>query len=416
MTKIFIYVIVNIVMPNFIYKVRDKQGKVSAGSKEAQSEEELISKLQNDGLVVVSLTAEEIKSKKLPGLRQLHLRVTVDDLIIFGRQLATMLAAGVTLLKSLEVLSRQVESKALFGAVSQIKHDVATGSTFRDALAKHPKIFSEFWVNMVETGESSGTLPLSLTQLSDYLEVSASMRRKVTSALVYPAVLIVLSLAAMAIFTVWIIPIFARVFETLDVELPGITKAVIAFSNLARSYLILWLASIGAIVYLLRMYIQTEKGKWQLDQLKLRVPILAPLFQRIAIERFASGLATLIESGVPILYGLDIISKAVGNKVMERAIVQIRDSVRGGKGIAEPLEATGVFTPMVVQMVAVGEEIGELGKMLNKVSEFYQERIKTTLDRIGTLIEPVILVIMGIVIGILVISMFLPILQLALVR
>jgi type IV pilus assembly protein PilC len=416
LTKIFFYVNVKDSMPNFIYKVRDKQGKVSTGSQQTQSEEELISKLQNDGLVVVSLTAEEVKSSELPGLRQLHLRVTIDDLIIFGRQLATMLAAGVTLLKSLEVLSRQVESKALFKAISQIKHDVATGSTFRDALARHPKIFSQFWINMVETGEASGTLPLTLTQLSDYLEVSASMRRKVTSALIYPAVLIALAIAALTIFTVWIIPIFARVFESLNVELPVLTKAVIAFSNLARNYIVIWLSAIGAVIYLLYRYSQTEQGKWQMDQLKFKLPILAGLFQRISIERFASGLATLIESGVPILYGLDIISKAVGNKVMEKAIIRIRDSVRGGKGMAEPLGTTGVFTPMVVQMVAVGEEIGELGKMLSKISEFYRERINTTLNRIGTLIEPVILIFMGIIIGILVISMFLPIFQLALAR
>lgn len=398
-------------MPRFIYKARDKKGKEIQDTREAATEEELITQLQNKGLLVVSITAKEIAKKRVVSTR--HLRVTTDDLIIFARQLTTMLAVGVTLLKGLEVLSKQIESKRLFDAVQLIKHDIAAGSTFRDALAKHPKIFSQFWINMVETGEASGTLPVALEQLSNYLESTAAIRRKVTSALIYPVVLIAIAIVALTIFVVWIIPIFSQVFDAFDAQLPAITIAVIFFSNLIKKYLLIWFAMAATLAYLIYKYIHTEKGKWQFDCLKFKTPLLSSLFQKIAIERFASGLATLIESGVPILYGLDIVGKAVGNKVTEKAIGEVRESVRQGKGMAQPLEKSGVFTPMVVQMVSVGEEIGELGKMLKKISDFYKERIATTLTRMTTLIEPAVSVFMGIVIGILVISMFLPIFQLA---
>ena len=403
-------------MATFIYKARNSQGREIQNTQEAKTEEELITRLQNEGLLVISVTRQELVRQKKPMLgRHYHVRVTIDDLIIFARQLSTMLGAGVTLLKSLDVLARQLDSKTLLEAVQEIKRDIAGGSTFRDALAKHPKIFSDFWVHIVETGEASGALPVTLGQLADYLESAAAMRSKVTSALVYPAVLIAMSIVSLTIFTVWIIPIFSRVFDSFDVELPMITQAVITFSRLTRRYFLVLLAIAGTAGYMLYRYIHTEKGKWQLDQLKFKIPVLSSLFQRVAIERFASGLSTLIDSGVPILYGLDIVSKAVGNKVMERALLDVRESVRQGKGMANPLETSGVFTPMVVQIVSVGEEIGELGKMLRKISEFYKERIATTLTRITTLIEPAVLILMGGVVGVLVVSMFLPIFQLAMV-
>lgn len=400
-------------MTKYIYKARNSQGKEVQNTREANSQEELIAHLQNEGLLVTSVIEERSAIKRKTMVRRYHVRVTLDDLIVFARQLATMLGAGVTLLKSLDVLSRQLESKTLLTTVRQIKHDISGGSTFSDAVAKHPKVFSEFWVHVIETGEASGSLPMSLGQLATYLESAEAMRSKVTSALVYPAVLIVMSIVAIAVFTIWIIPIFSRVFDSFDVELPVMTRMVIAFSDVMRKYFFIFIAGFGAAIYIGRKYVQTEIGRLQLDSLKLKIPGLSSLFQRIAIERFASGLGTLIESGVPILFGLDIIGKAMENKVMAAAISEVRESVRQGKGMSAPLEASGVFTPMVVQMIAVGEEIGELGKMLKKIAEFYKERIETTLTRLVTLIEPAVLVFMGVVIGFLVVSMFLPIFQLA---
>ncbi|MBN2097739.1 MAG: type II secretion system F family protein [Candidatus Omnitrophica bacterium] len=402
-------------MPYFIYKVRDAQGHEREGEQEAASEEALITQLQNEGLLIISVAQREKVEKSVSMRRRLHFRVTIDDLIIFTRQLATMLEAGVTLLESLDVLSKQIESRPLLETVEQVKHDVSAGSTFRDALARHPKIFSDFWVNVVETGEASGTLPASLTQLADYLESASSLRQKIVSALIYPVILIVMAFAALIVFTVWIVPVFSRVFDNFDVALPVLTNMVIAFSSFARRYILVFCAGLAGLAIFLRKYVQTEKGKWQFDQLKFKLPIISSLFQRIAIERFASGLGTLIESGVPILYGLSIIGKSVGNKVVEKEIEEIRESVRQGKGMSKPLEKSGVFTPMVVQLVTVGEEIGELGKMLKRIAQFYRERIATTLTRMTTMIEPAVLIFMGVVIGILVIALFMPIFQLAMV-
>lgn len=402
-------------MPSFTYKARDEQGHETHGTREATNEDELITWLQNKGLLVVSVVREGATKRKGGFGPTLHQRATLDDLIMFSRQLATMLEAGVTLLKSLDVLTKQIESRKLLEAIEEVRQNIASGSTFSDALAKHPKIFSEFWIHIVETGEASGALPVTLAQLADYLESASSMRRKVTSALIYPAMLIVLAVVCLTVFTVWIIPIFAQVFESFDVQLPAITVLVLNLSDFTRKYFLVLFAIVVILAFLGYRYIRTEGGKWQFDRLMLRMPVVSVLFQRIAIERFASGLGTLIESGVPILYGLDIVSKAVGNKVMEEAVLGVKESVRQGKGMAGPLERNGVFTPMVVQMVAVGEEIGELGKMLRKVSEFYKERIATTLTRITTLIEPAVLIFMGVVVGAMVVSMFLPIFQLAMI-
>jgi len=402
-------------MPQFIYKVRDRHGQERQGTQEASNEEGLISRLQNEGLLVVSVTRQDLAKKRQLAKTRLRLRVTIDDLILFTRQLATLLEAGVTLLKSLDVLTKQVESRALLQIVRKVRDHIAEGGSFRDALAKHPQVFSEFWVHMVETGEASGALPLVLEQLAEHLESTAAMRRKVISALIYPLVLIALAAVALTIFTVWIIPIFSRVFDSFDVQLPVLTYIVVAFSTIMRRYFLVLLVMAVGLGYFAYNYIRTERGRWQLDWLKFKMPVLSSLFQRIAIERFTSGLGTLVESGVPILYSLDIMGKTSENKVMQKAIVELRESVRQGKGMARPLERSSVFTPMVVQMVSVGEEIGELGKMLKKISEFYQERISAILTRLTILIEPAILVFMGIVVGVMVVSMFLPIFQLAMV-
>lgn len=401
-------------MPQFFYRARDRQGREKQGVQEAHSEEELIAHLQQEDLLVISMDRQEVRiGKKSAQKRHLHYKVSLDDLIIFTRQLATLLEAGVTLLKSLEVLTKQIESRALLVTIEKIKSDISSGSTFRDALARHPKIFSDFWVHMIETGEASGALPVVLNQLADYLESSASLRRKVTSAMIYPSILIGIAMVSLVIFTVFIIPVFAKIFQGFDIKIPPLTQAILTFSNLARRYFLLFFLGGGTFFFLFRKYIQTETGRWQYDRFKLKIPVLASLFQLIAIERFASGLGTLIASGVPILYSMDIISKTTGNKVIERALSKIRESVRQGKGMAQPLEESGAFTPMVVQMVSVGEEIGELSKMLKKVSEFYKERISTTITRVTTLVEPLVLLFVGTIVGVMVVSMFMPIFQIA---
>lgn len=248
-------------MPHFIYKVRDKEGREKLAAQEANSEEEVVARLQNQGLLIISIVRQQEETeKKISARFSMHTNITVDDMIVFSRQLATLLEAGVTLLKSLDVLSRQTESRKMLKAVREIKQDIAGGSTFRDALSRHPEVFSDFWVNMVETGEASGALSVALSQLANYIDDAAQMRRKVGSALVYPIMLVGMSAMAMLVFTVWIVPIFAKVFEGFNVELPFITKAVMGFSYGVRKYFLLFIVSAVVGIYLLRKYLKTEKA------------------------------------------------------------------------------------------------------------------------------------------------------------
>lgn len=395
---------------------------MESGSMEAVTEDALVTALQSRGYIVISVSkkkgelkfpGQERKGKPLRRKTKFHRRIKTDDMIIFSRQLATMLEAGVTLLRGLEIISQQIESRPLYLAIEEVKTDIQKGRTLRDALAKHPKVFSKFWVNLVETGEASGHLPSTLGQLANFLETSGSVQRKVVSALVYPAVLTVVATSAIIIFVVKIIPIFSSIFTSFDVELPLLTQMVISFSNIIRHRLPMVVIAIAGFVFVVRKYIQTETGRWNFDRLKLKLPVFGSLFHIMSISRFTSSLGTLIKSGVPILHSLEIVEKSSGNKLIEKAIGEVKESVREGKTMTEPLEKTALFPPMVVQMVRVGEEIGELSQMLDRVSKFYEERVATFVERLATLFEPVAIVFMGGIVAILVVSMFLPIFQLS---
>ena len=409
-------------MAQFFYTVRTKEGKLESGSMEAVTEDELVSALQSRGHIVISVSkkkgeirfpGQEKREESLQRKRKFHSWVKTDDMIVFSRQLATMLEAGVTLLRSLEIISQQVESRRLYLAMEEIKKDIEKGHTFRDALAKHPKVFSKFWIHLVETGEASGHLPSTLEQLANFLEASGSVQRKAVSALIYPVILILVAVSAIIIFVVKIIPIFSDIFGGFDMELPLLTRMVITFSDIIRHRLGIIIGVGVGVVFVLRKYIQTEGGRWSFDRLKLKLPVFGSLFQIMSISRFTSSLGTLIKSGVPILHSLEIVEKTTGNKIVEKAIGEVKESVREGKTIAEPLEKSALFPPMVVQMIRVGEEIGELGKMLDRISKFYEERVSTFVERLATLFEPIAIIFMGGIVGVLVVSMFLPIFQLS---
>lgn len=396
-------------MPFFRYVARDRAGKLIDEITEIASEEDLVNGLQAKGLLIISVGfAPEVKSKKRMA-RRYHSGVKPQDLIMFSRELATLLGSGVTLIKSLDILCKQIESQTLLKAVEQIKKDVEGGYTFQNALKKHDKIFSTFWINLVETGEASGHLPTSLDQVAVYLEESAELKRKIISALVYPMVLVGVAMAAIAIFLLKIVPIFADIFKGFDTKLPVLTQAVVAASSIVRKYFLIVFGIVVALIFLIRKYISTESGRWKFDELTLKLPIIGPLMHEIATERFASGLGTLIKSGVPILHALEISEKTAGNKVIEKALRDVKIAVKEGKGMAQVMQDTNLFSPLVVQMVSVGEEIGELGKMLDRIAIFYKERVNTFITRLTTMFEPLVLVFMGIVVGILVVAMFMPI-------
>ncbi|MBN1587858.1 MAG: type II secretion system F family protein [Candidatus Omnitrophica bacterium] len=399
-------------MPVFDYTARDADGHVQRGTMEAPGMDELVDTLQDQGLTILSVGPPK-ERKKVKSARRRRMSVRSDDMILFSRQMATLLESGVTLHRSLEILLYQIESGRLYNAVTDIKADIEGGQSFHIALAKHPKVFNLFWINLVETGEASGHLPTTLNQIAEYHENTGALQRKVTSALVYPAILIGVAVCAIFIFTVKVIPIFSGMYSSFGAQLPGLTVAVISVSDLVRKNILIILGVTGVAGFIFYKYLQTEVGRANFDFFKFKIPLIGRLFHMSAVERFASGLGTLVESGVPILYALEITEKSVGNRVLQRALEQVKDAIRKGQPMAEPLEQTGVFPPMVVQMIKVGEEIGELGKMLRKLSEFYRERITTLVERITALIEPLVLLVMGGVIGIMVLAMFLPIFNLS---
>ncbi|OIO32837.1 MAG: hypothetical protein AUJ70_04720 [Candidatus Omnitrophica bacterium CG1_02_40_15] len=397
-------------MPFFRYVARDKSGKLIDEVTETVNEEDLVNGLQAKGLLVISVgPALKIKSKKKVDKRKYHRAVKPHDLVMFSRELATLLGAGVTLIKSLDILCRQIESQALLSAAEQIKKDVEGGYTFQNALKKHDKIFSSFWINLVETGEASGHLPSSLDQVAVYLEENAELKRKIISALMYPLILVIVATGAIAVFLLKIIPIFSEIFKGFNVELPVLTQIVINMSNIMRRYFFLVAGILAALFFVIKKYISTEKGRWQFDNITLKLPVIGQLMQEISTERFASGLGTLIKSGVPILHALEITEKTAGNKVIEKALREVKIAVKEGKGMGQTMQNSDLFSPLVVQMVLVGEEIGELGKMLDRISVFYKERVNTFISRLTTMFEPIVLVFMGIVVGVLVVAMFMPI-------
>lgn len=384
------------------------------------NEDEVIATLQHRGLLVTSITqkdldpAPKVSMKRFSVSRRMHTRVTTDDQVLLCQQLATLVEAGVPLLKGLEVVSAQVESRMLLLACEEIRRDVAAGHTFRDALAKHPAVFSNLWLNLVETGEASGHLAESLNQLSRHFELAQHLQNEAKTALTYPAFLGLAALAVMGIFVYWLIPKFAAMFASMEgMELPWITRVVIGVSDAARKYVVVIVLGGAAFIYLMRRYLHTTAGQWTRDTVLLRIPLFKQLFTYIQLAEFSRGLSTLLESGVPLLSALEILERSATNKIYGQAIGSIKDLVREGKTMAEPMGNAGLFPPMMVQMVQVGEEVGELAKMVERVARFYETRVETFIERMTRLFEPIAIVVMGGLVLIIVLSIFMPIFKMA---
>ncbi|MBI3318342.1 MAG: type II secretion system F family protein [Candidatus Omnitrophica bacterium] len=400
-------------MSQYAYTVKTRLGKTEKGVLEAPSPDEAVSILQGRDLVVISISEHRAAPATLGVKQKFHTSVKIGDLIVFARSMATMTEAGLPLLRAMEVVGGQTRSRQLATALDQMVHDIRGGSTFRDALAKHPKIFSSFWISLVETGEASGQLTKSLEQIALHLEKSGAVQRKVVSALIYPAILLGVSAVAILVFTLKIIPTFANLFASFGAKLPTLTLMVISVSNFTRRFFLLMVAAAVAGWVLFQRYIQTKPGRWQFDRVKLQLPIFGPLFQALAAEEFSSNLGTLLKAGVPILHALEIVITTCGNKVIASVLENMRTGVREGRPLAEPLSRTDIFPAMVSQMIAVGEQTGKLASMLEEISKYYEEQVTTSVERLTGLLEPVMLVGMGLVIGTLVVSMYLPIFQIS---
>ena len=398
-------------MAAFLYRARDQQGLLQTGRLDAADADEALAMLQRRGLIVVAVSNDQGRAQpeaaKRP--RRLHARVTVDDRIMMCQQMATLLEAGVPLLRSLQAVSRQLESRTLLTTLSQVRQDIEGGWTFRNAIAKHPQVFSIFWVNLIETGEASGHLAQSLKQLAQYHESVRQLNSKAVTAMTYPAVLIVAAIGALFFFSLKVIPMFNTIFSAMHIELPLLTKIILGISNFVRHHVVLLILGMAACGFGVFHAARLPQGKRMLDWGSLHLPLFRQLFINLQLAQFTRGLATLLATGVPILASLEIMERSASNGVYAKAIGEAKDAVREGKPMVQPLEGSGLFPAVMVQMVQVGEEIGELPKMLDRSAAYFEERVNVFIERMTSLFEPIAIVVMGAVIGTLVISMFLPI-------
>lgn len=404
-------------MPTFSYVARDQLGAAQAGQLDAASEDEVITVLQGRGLLVTSVAKRDLAAAPRPVARRsmlrMHQRVTIDDQVLMCEELGTLIEAGVPLLRSLEVVSAQVESRSMLAALEQVHRDVGAGSSLRAAMGKHPAIFSKIWLNMVETGEASGRLAETFRHLADHLERVRHLQNEAQTAATYPMFLAVVAAVVMAVFVYWLIPKFAKIFESYmgSMELPLLSRMVVGFCHAARQYFFLFVAAGIGGFFLVKRYLRTEAGQWTRDRLVLRLPVVETLLTYIQLAEFSRGLATMLESGVPMLTTLEILSSSASNKLYAQAISSVQQQVREGKPMAGPMEATGMFPAIVVQMIQVGEEIGELAKMASRLAKYYEERADTFIARMTRLFEPVAIIIMAGIVLFVVLSIFLPIFQ-----
>jgi type IV pilus assembly protein PilC len=394
-------------MAQFLYVGVTGNGSQVKGEIQAGSRDEVVSLLRKKKIRPVS-----IKSKGISLSLSFGSGVKLSDISRLTRQLSAMTAAGLPLVQCLETVASQTENKIIAKSVGQVSIDIQGGTTLADALSRHPKLFNALFCNMVAAGESSGTLDVVLSRLAGYLEKSDALRRKIQGAMMYPLVVAFVAVVATVIMLTLVVPTFAQMFVDFGRNLPAPTRVIMALSDFVRAYLIHIAVVAGGLVYALLAYYKTPKGRFNIDNIKLHLPVFGDLERKSSISRFAQTLSTLLTSGITILDAIAITAKTAGNAVLERGLVKTSEKITGGQTIAEPLKETGVFPPMVIQMIAVGEKTGGLSEMLAKVSEFYQEEVDAAVDALTSVIEPVMLVLIGLIMGGILIAMYLPMFEL----
>jgi type IV pilus assembly protein PilC len=392
----------------YAYKVRDREGKMAAGSMEAENEEAVVSRLRQLGYAPISIEAEKgagLKTEvRLPGGG----RVKLKDLAVFSRQFATMINSGLSLLRALTILGEQTSNRRLGEVIVQVRAEVEKGTSLSAALAKHPKVFNRLYVSMVRAGEIGGFLDQVLVKVAETFEKEVALRGKIRSAMTYPVVVFIMVIGIVSAMLLFIVPTFETLYESLGGTLPLPTRILMGASDLLRRFFLVVVLLAGALVFLLRKWKATQKGRYQWDRFKLKVKVFGPLFHKSALSRFSRTLATLIRSGVPILQALEIVAETVNNAVISRAVRDVQDSVREGESLATPLSKHATFPAMVVQMMAVGEETGALDTMLSKVADFYDQEVEAAVASLTSMIEPILIAVMGAAVGGMVVALYLP--------
>jgi type IV pilus assembly protein PilC len=389
-------------MATFTYTARSFAGEMRTATLEAQSRDDVIAQLRRQRLNVVKID-EATPKKPRRG------RIKMRDIVILTRQFSTMINAGLPLVQAMTILSEQSENKTLAGMMRKVVFDVESGNTVADALSKHPQAFSNLYVNMVAAGEAGGILDTILMRLATFMEKNDALIRKVKGAMIYPGVIMAVAGIAITVLLIFVIPVFENLFTSAGLALPLPTRIVMALSRFLKTYWWMVLGVVGGSIFLLRRYHNTSNGRLKIDKLLLKVPVLGDVLRKSAVSRFTRTLGTLISSGVSILDGLEITAKTAGNRVVQDAIMESRASIAGGETIAQPLKKSGVFPPMVISMISVGEQTGGLDEMLSKIADFYDEEVDAAVSNLLSLMEPVMIVFLGVVVGGMVVSMYLPI-------
>ncbi|OGL43460.1 MAG: pilus assembly protein PilC [Candidatus Schekmanbacteria bacterium RBG_13_48_7] len=397
-------------MPEFKWKATTRAGREQTGTMEAENADQVRAALQKQQFTVTSVKK---KAKELtiaiPGLTG---RVSDKDLVIFTRTFSTMVDAGLPLVQCLEILSEQTENAILAKAIRAIRSDVESGSTYADALRKHPKVFDALYCNMVEAGEVGGILDTVLNRLAAYMEKAMSLKRQVKSALVYPSVVISVAVGVVTFLMIFVIPVFGKIFQQLGSTLPLPTKIVMGLSAFMKSYILLMIAGFVGLILFIRYVHKTHRGARILDGFMLKFPVIGMLLRKVAVAKFTRTLSTLISSGVPILDGLEITARTAGNTIIEDAVMATRTAISEGKTIADPLAETDVFPPMVIQMISVGESTGALDSMLAKIADFYDEEVDVAVANLTQMLEPLLMIFLGVTVGGIVVAMYMPMFKL----
>jgi len=398
-------------MPVYLWRGKDRHNKKKKGEMEAPTEEAV-----NSELIRRKITQTKIKLKPkdiFENVAFMQPKVKQADIIIFCRQFSTMIDAGLPIIQCLDILYSQNENKTFKNILKEIKGNVESGQTFAEALKKYPKQFDDLFVNMIAAGEAGGILDSILRRLSAYMEKAAKLKAKIKGGMTYPIVTIVIAIIVIAIIMVFVIPVFEEMFEGMGSALPVPTQIVVKMSRFVKSNILYIIAFIGVLIFTIRRFYKTEKGQVLMDDLFLRLPLFGPLIRKAAVSKFTRTMGTMLSSGVAILDALEIVAKTAGNKTIEKAVYETRTAIAEGRTISDPLSESGVFPSMVCQMIAVGESTGALDSMLTKIADFYDEEVDQAVENMTALIEPFMLVFLGVVIGGLVVSMYLPIFQMA---
>ncbi|NLB35376.1 MAG: type II secretion system F family protein [Elusimicrobia bacterium] len=398
-------------MPIFEYQARNQKGDIETGEIEAPEYRIAVERLKSKQLRVIEIEEKVTSSIALffEKINPFKPKVKENELVIFSRQLSTLVSAGVPIVQGLSILAEQIEGPFFKGIIDKVREDIENGMGIAEALTKHPNAFDNLFINMIKAGEIGGILDEILERMADYLEESAKLKSKVKGALIYPAVISFVAIGVTVFLIIFIIPTFAGIFMDFGQDLPLPTQMLISLSDWMRSYILYFIGVVVLAVFGVRKYYATDGGSKKIDDLLLKLPVFGVLLQKVAIGKFSRTFGTLVQSGVPILEALDTVAYTSGNRVIETAVLDSREAIREGEKIADPLIKSGVFPPMVLQMIAIGEETGNLDIMLTKIADFYDSEVDASVEGLTSLIEPLIMVFLGVVVGAIVLAMYLPI-------